>query len=173
MYIPIVGVAMIVFFTYILQLYFSGFFISRYGYRCQVTFGIGQLHPITVNRTIVWVCLTYRHSAHWNATREKIDVSQCVSSALPVVFQWPSSGVPVCPIKQINTGAPLIYHRDLALASVFPVASQSACGSSGLPVWCVQWYPILCRETVCITVKWTWPNGRDNFFHITSGRIST
>ena len=26
---------------------------------------------------------------------------------------------------------------------------------------------------MCITVKWTWYNGRDNFFHITSGQIST
>ena len=32
---------------------------------------------------------------------------------------------------------------------------------------------ILCRELVCITVKWTWYNGRDKFFHITSGRINT
>ena len=31
----------------------------------------------------------------------------------------------------------------------------------------------LCRELVCITVKWTWYNGRDIFFHITSGRINT
>ena len=31
----------------------------------------------------------------------------------------------------------------------------------------------LCRELVCITVKWTWYNGRDNFFYITSGRINT
>ena len=32
---------------------------------------------------------------------------------------------------------------------------------------------MLCRELVCIPVKWTWYNGRDNFFHITSGRINT
>ena len=32
---------------------------------------------------------------------------------------------------------------------------------------------LLCRELVCITVKWTWYNGRDKFFHITSGRINT
>ena len=31
----------------------------------------------------------------------------------------------------------------------------------------------LCRELVCITVKWTWYNVRDSFFHITSGRINT
>ena len=31
----------------------------------------------------------------------------------------------------------------------------------------------LCRELVCITVKWTWYNGCDKFFHITSGRINT
>ena len=33
-------------------------------------------------------------------------------------------------------------------------------------------YFLLCRELVCITVKWTWCNGHDNFFHITSGRIN-
>ena len=32
---------------------------------------------------------------------------------------------------------------------------------------------VLCRELVCITVKWTRYNERDNFFHITSGRINT
>ena len=31
---------------------------------------------------------------------------------------------------------------------------------------------ILCHELVCIMVIWTWYNGRDIFFHITSGRIS-
>ena len=31
----------------------------------------------------------------------------------------------------------------------------------------------LCRELVCITVKWMWYNGRDKLFHITSGRINT
>ena len=31
----------------------------------------------------------------------------------------------------------------------------------------------LCRELVCITVKWTWYNGREIFFYITSGRINT
>ena len=34
-------------------------------------------------------------------------------------------------------------------------------------------FDALCRELVCITVKWTWYNGRDKFFHITSGRINT
>ena len=38
---------------------------------------------------------------------------------------------------------------------------------------CVIYNLYLCRELVCITVKWTWYNGRDNFFHITSGRINT
>ena len=33
-------------------------------------------------------------------------------------------------------------------------------------------FKYLCRELVCITVKWTWYNGRDIFFHITSGRIN-
>ena len=41
------------------------------------------------------VCLELRPSLHWNATEERIVGSQCVSSALPVFFQWLSSGVPV------------------------------------------------------------------------------
>ena len=35
-------------------------------------------------------------SVHWNTTGERIVDSQCVSSVLPVVFQWLSSGLPVC-----------------------------------------------------------------------------
>ena len=35
-------------------------------------------------------------SVHWNATGERIVGSQCVSSVLPVVFQWLSSGLPEC-----------------------------------------------------------------------------
>ena len=52
----------------------------------------------------------------------------------PVVFQC-------VPIMQINTGSPLEHHWVLASASVVPMASQCTCGSSGLPVWSVQWYP--------------------------------
>ena len=35
-------------------------------------------------------------SVHWNATGEIIIGSQCVSSVLPVVFQWPSSVFQLC-----------------------------------------------------------------------------
>ena len=44
------------------------------------------------------------------------------------------------PIMQMNTGVPLEHNWALASASVVPVASQCTCGSSGLPVWSVQWY---------------------------------
>ena len=37
----------------------------------------------------------------------------------------------------------------------------------------MPWILALCRELVCITAKWTWYNGRDKFFHITSRRINT
>ena len=110
-----------------------------------------------------------------------------VASVLPVVFQWLSSGLPVCsnyanlhwiatgtplgasisqcgfqwhpsvlvapvvfqcvPIMQINTESPLEHHWVLASASVIPVASQCTCGSSGLPVWSVQWYPGVLTES--------------------------
>ena len=33
---------------------------------------------------------------HWNVTGEIIVGSQCASNGLPVVFQWLSSGLPVC-----------------------------------------------------------------------------
>ena len=39
--------------------------------------------------------------------------------------------------------------------------------------WIGRHIYLLCRELLCITVKWTWYNGRDIFFHITSGRINT
>ena len=58
----------------------------------------------------------------------------------PVVFQC-------VPIMQINTGLPLQNHWVLASASVVPVASQCTCGSSGLPVWSVQWYPSVVTES--------------------------
>ena len=35
-------------------------------------------------------------SVHWNATRERIVGSQCITSVLPLVFQWLSIGLPVC-----------------------------------------------------------------------------
>ena len=69
----------------------------------------------------------------------------------PVCFQWSSSGFPMVfqcvPIMQINTGSPLEHHWVLASASVAPVASQCTCGSSGLPVWSVQWYPSVLTES--------------------------
>ena len=79
-------------------------------------------------------------SVHWNATGE-----------MPVCFQWSSSGFPMVfqcvSIMQINTGSPLEHHWVLASANVVPVASQCTCGSSGLPVWSVQWYPSVLTES--------------------------
>ena len=123
------------------------------------------------------VCLALRPQCtlecHWRMNLG----SQCASSGLPVVFQWSSSVFQLCkltldrhwdttgcyhqqvwfqwhssvlvapvvfqcvPIMQINTGSPLEHHWVLTSASVVPVASQCTCGSSGLPVWYVQWYP--------------------------------
>ena len=109
-------------------------------------------------------------SVHWNATGEKL----LVASVLPVVFQC-------VPIMQINTGSPLEHHWVLASASVVPVASQCTCGSSGLPVWSVQWYPSLLTESglevirsghfpacdpLCIQLLW-WELFELNWFHLT------
>ena len=81
---------------------------------------------------------------HWNTTGRKHQ---------PVWFQWHPSVLvaPVVfqcvPIMQINTGSPLEHHWVLASASVVPVASQCTCGSSGLPVRFVQWYPSVLTES--------------------------
>ena len=114
-----------------------------------------------------------------------------VASVLPVCFQWPSSGFPVVfrcvPIMQINTGSPLEHHWVLALASVLPVASQRICGSHGLPVWSVQWYPGVLTESglevirsghfqacdpLCIELVW-WELFELNWFHLTCNRKYT
>ena len=81
---------------------------------------------------------------HWDTTGCKHQ---------PVWFQWHPSVLvaPVVfqcvPIMQINTGSPLEHHWVLASASVIPVASQCTCGSSGLPVRSVQWYPSVLTES--------------------------
>ena len=113
-------------------------------------------------------------SVHWNATGERNVGSQCASSGLPVVFQCVS-------IMQINTGSPLGHHWVLASASVVPVASQCTCGSSGLPVWSVQWYPGALTESglevirsghfpacdpLSIQLVW-WELFELNWFHLT------
>ena len=90
------------------------------------------------------VCLELRPQCtlecHWRNT-----------NVLPVVFQWCSSGFPVVfqcvPIMQMNTGSPLEHHWALASTSVVPVAFQCTCGSSGLPVWSVQWHPSVPTES--------------------------
>ena len=64
----------------------------------------------------------------------------CHRLVAPVVFQCVH-------IIQINTGSSLEHHWVLASASVVPVASQCTCGSSGLPVWSVQWYPSVLTES--------------------------
>ena len=111
-------------------------------------------------------------SVHWNATGEMPVCFQWSSSVFqlckltldrhwdttgckhpPVWFQWHPSVLvaPVVfqcvPIMQINTGSPLEHHWVLASASVVPVASQCTCGSSGLPVRSVQWYPSVLTES--------------------------
>ena len=82
---------------------------------------------------------------------------------------------------QINTGSLLEHHWVLASASVVPVACQCTCGSSGLPAWCVQWYPNVLTESglevirsghfptcnlICIQLIW-WELFELNWFHMT------
>ena len=119
--------------------------------------------------------LTLDH--HW-------DTTGC--SHQPVWFQWHpnvlvASVVFQCvPIMQINTGSPLEHHWVLASGSVVPVASQCTCGSSGLPVWSVQWYPSVLTESglevirsghfpacdpLCIQLVW-WEVNELNWFHL-------
>ena len=107
----------------------------------------------------------YILECHWR----KIVGSQCASSGVPVGFQC-------VPIMQINTGSPLGHHWVVASPSVVPVASQCNCGSSGLPVWSVQWYPSVLTESALEVIRsshfparnpfmWEWFNL--NWFNLT------
>ena len=64
-------------------------------------------------------------SVHWNATGERIDGSQVISSVSPVCFQWSPN---VLPVMRITTGLPLGHHWVIASAKY---------ASSGLPM-CYQ-----------------------------------
>ena len=122
---------------------------------------------------------TLDRSVHWNAIGERFVGNQL----FPVCFQW-SIDLPMVfqcvPIMQINTGSPLGHHWVLASASVVPVASQCTCGSSGLPVWSVQWYPSVLTESglevirsghfpacdpLCIQLVW-WELFELNWFYL-------
>ena len=80
---------------------------------------------------------------------------------------------------QINTGSPLEHPWVLASASLVPAAFQCTCGSSGLSVWSVQWYPSVLTESclevirsghfpacdpLCIQLVW-WELFELNWFH--------
>ena len=145
-----------------------------------VTLTLSQLsssgNPVAIQRA--W---NLDPSVHWNALEKEL----LVANVFPVCFQWSSSGFSVVsqcvPIMQINTGSPLGHHRVLASASVVPVASQCTCGSSGLPVWSVQWYPSVLTKSglevirsghfpacdpLCIQLVW-WELFELNWFHLT------
>ena len=127
--------------------------------------------------SIVLLC-KLTQDCHWNTTG-------CYHQ--PVWFRWHSSVLVAplvfqCfPMMQINTGSPLEHHWVLASASVVPVASQCTCGSSGLSVWSVQWYPSVLTEfgleviwsghypacdPSCIQLVW-WELFEINWFHLT------
>ena len=98
------------------------------------------------------------------------------ASVVPVASQCTcgSSGLPVCSNYAnqhwIATGTPLEHHWVLA-----------TCGSSGLPVWSVQWYPSALTETglevirsghfpacdpLCMQLVW-WELFELNWFYLT------
>ena len=97
----------------------------------QWSSSVFQLCKLTLDRH--WDTYGCKHQPVWFQLHPSVLVA-------PVVFQC-------VPIMQINTGLPLEYHWVLASASVVPVASQCTYGSSGLPVWSVQWYPSVLTES--------------------------
>ena len=83
---------------------------------------------------------------HWVlASASVVPVASSVL-VVTVVFQC-------APIMQVNTGSPLENHWVLASTSVAPLASQCTYGSSGLPVWSVQWYPSVLTESVLEVIR--------------------
>ena len=97
----------------------------------QWSSSVFQLCKLTLDRQ--WDTTVCYHQLVWFQWHPSVIVA-------PVVFQC-------VPIMQINTGSPQEHHLVLASASVVPVASQCNCGSSGLPVWSVQWYPSVLTES--------------------------
>ena len=97
----------------------------------QWSSSVFQLCKLTLDRH--WDTTGWKHQPVWFQWHPSVLVA-------PVVFQR-------VPIMQINTGSPLEHHWVLASASVVPVASQCTCGSSGLPVWSIQWYPSVLTES--------------------------
>ena len=129
----------------------------------QWSSSVFQLCKLTLDRH--WDTTGYKHQSVWFQWHPSVLVA-------PVVFQC-------VPIMQINTGLPLEHHWVLASASVVPVASQCTYGSSGLPVWSVQWYPSVLTESglevirsghfpacdpICIQLVW-WELFELNRFH--------
>ena len=97
----------------------------------QWSSSVFQLCKLTLDRH--WDTTGCQHQPVWFQWHPSVLVA-------PVVFQCVS-------IMQINTGSPLEHHWALASASVVPVAFQCTCGSSGLPVWSVQWHPSVPTES--------------------------
>ena len=123
-------------------------------------------------------------SVHWKATGMPLG-----DPANTCRVHWKTTGKNLVetahtgsvPSMQINTGLSLEHHWALASASVVPVASQCTCGSSGLPVWSVQWYPSVLTKSglgvirsghfpacdpFCIQLVW-WELFELNWFHLT------
>ena len=109
------------------------------------------------------------------------DTTKCQHQ--PVWFQWHPSVIvaPVVfqcvPIMQINTGSPL----GVSISQCGSSGIQCTCGSSGLPVWSVQWYRSVLTESgleiirlghfpacdpLCIQLVW-WELFELNWFHLT------
>ena len=97
----------------------------------QWSSSVFQLCKLTQDRH--WDTTGWKHQPVWSQWHPSVLVA-------PVVFQC-------VPIMQINTGSPLEHHWVLASASVGPVAFQCTCGSRGLPVRSVQWYPSVLTES--------------------------
>ena len=86
------------------------------------------------------------HSVHWNATGD-IDVcSQCVSSGLPVAFQWSSSVFQLCKLT-------LDCHWDITVWQHQPVWFQCSL-SCGIPVY---WQNLVWRSLGQVTSQHATP----------------
>ena len=89
---------------------------------------------------------------------------------------WISDDIRTCPEKKLWNSVSGKYRTSLHLVrALHRLERRSHSGHiDNTRKWrLITCCRLLCRELVCITVKWTWYNGRDIFFHITSGRINT
>ena len=140
------------------------------------------------NTTSTFISISSLASALWQVPRwlgnvmalsNSHDVSRPINGAEKypnIPLDWGHFSVPNGMTMPWDCNAPLAasgVHTSLSRQAIWGASTPTALTRQGIQRLGHQASRSVCQELVCITVKWTWYNGRDTFFHITFGRINT